>query len=285
MSHDSAVSHDAAPQFVLPRSDNSEQSRYSIICGKLSRLLARNIATKKLTMRNTKPLVTFTFDDAAASACVTGALLLERQQARGTYYISGGGCGAVSPVGQLATTEQVKTLYTKGHEIGCHTYSHAAVGGIGRDALVAELERNRSFLQGIHRDILVRNFAYPYGELSLRSKRYLEARFDSCRSVTPGVNVGTADLGALRACELQNTAIDHRGVFEIVAETVRRNGWLVFAVHDVMDGPSRFGVTPDFFAFALKAARAAGCDVVPVRDALRILNGAVACPVNDDAAP
>jgi peptidoglycan/xylan/chitin deacetylase (PgdA/CDA1 family) len=116
-------------------------------------------------MRNTKPLVSFTFDDAPASACVTGALLLERYQARGTYYIGGGGCGAVGPSGRPATTEQVKALYSKGHEIGCHTYSHSAVANIGRGALVAELERNRSSLQSINRGMIIRNFAYPYGEL------------------------------------------------------------------------------------------------------------------------
>jgi peptidoglycan/xylan/chitin deacetylase (PgdA/CDA1 family) len=262
-------------QFAGLRPDNSELSQYAIICGKLSRFLARNIATKKLKMRNAKPLVSFTFDDATASACVTGALLLERHQVRGTYYICGGGCDAVSPCGRLATTEQVKAIYSKGHEIGCHTYSHAAVASIRHDALVGELERNRSSLQSIHRDMIIRNFAYPYGELSFRTKRYLEVHFDTCRSITSGVNVGTTDLGALRTCMLQSNEVDFQGVVEIVAETVRRNGWLVFTSHDVADDPSRFGVTPNLLAFALKAARDAGCDVVTVRDALRAVNGAV----------
>lgn len=270
--------HDAAPQFALPRSDYSEQSRYARISGKLSRFLARNIATKKLPMSNTRPLVTFTFDDAPASACAAGARLLEQHNARGTYYICGGGCGSTGYCGRLASAAQVHDLCTKGHEIGCHTYSHIAVAGVGDDALAAELERNRSFLQGIHGDIVVRNFAYPYGELSFGTKLYLQAHFDSCRSLHPGVNAGAADLGALKCCELQNASIDRQGIADIIAETVRRNGWLIFTCHDVDDQPSRFGVSPELLTFALQTARAAGCHLLTVRDALRILNGAVAYP-------
>jgi hypothetical protein len=89
------------------------------------------------------------------------------------------------------------------------------------------------------------------------------------------VNVGTADLGALKSSEPQNTSIDYQGVARIVAETVRRNGWLVFTSHDVDHQPSWFGVSPDLLAFALKTACVAGCHLVTVRDALQILSGGV----------
>lgn len=272
---DLAVSGHDTPQITLPRSDDTAPSRYAKICGKASRFLARNIVTKKLLMHNAKPLVTFTFDDAPASACTTGARLLQQYQARGTFYISGGGCGIAGFCGRLATAEQVKGLCADGHEIGCHTYSHTAVVSIGQHALADELERNRVFLHGLHGDLRVSNFAYPYGKLSFRTKRYLEARFDSCRSVTPGVNAGAIDLGALKSYSLENASIDRRGIAEIVAETVRSNGWLIFASHDVDNAPSRYGVSPDLFAFALQAARQAGCHLATVRDALRILNGGV----------
>jgi peptidoglycan/xylan/chitin deacetylase (PgdA/CDA1 family) len=268
---DLAMALDSTPQFALARPDRPGQSAGARLGGKLSRLLARQVVTKRLPIGHTKPLVTFTFDDAPASACSTGAALLEQYQARGTYYVCGGGCGTMSPNGRLGTTEQVKALYAKGHEIGCHTFSHAAVAGIGHDALVAELERNRSFLQGIDRGMIVRNFAYPYGDLSFRTKRHLERHFDSCRSLHPGVNIASADLGALKARALENASIDRRGISAIVAETARRSGWLVFNSHDVNDEPSQFGVSPALLEFALKAVREAGCRVVTVREALQIL--------------
>ena len=242
--------------------------------------MARNIATKTLAMRNDRPLVTFTFDDAPVSACAAGAALLGHYRARGTFYISGGGCGLMSPGGLLATAEQLKELYTAGHEIGCHTFSHAAVAAVRRNTLVAELERNRTFLQEIHHDLVLRNFAYPYGDLSFRAKQCLEAHFNSCRSLRPGVNVGAIDLGALKSCELQNSSIGRQGILDIIAAAVRQKGWLIFVSHDVDNQPSRFGVSPDLLEFALNTARTAGCQLVSVRDALAILGGGASQPSN-----
>src|SRR6202035_5589033 len=99
------------------------EAPYEMLAGKLTRLLARNVPTKKLTMRNTRPLVSFTFDDAAATACTTGAALLEQLHARSTFYISGKNCGKPSPTGRLATAEQLKVLHANGHAIACPTYS------------------------------------------------------------------------------------------------------------------------------------------------------------------
>lgn len=280
MKPDTGAIGDAPPVFALSRPDDGEQSRFGRIGGKLSRFLARNIATKTLAMRNDKPLVTFTFDDAPASACATGAALLERYQARGTFYISGGGCGLISPGGRLASAEQLKALYAAGHEIGCHTFSHAAVGAVNRNALFDELERNRIFLQGIHRDIGIRNFAYPYGDLSFPAKQRMAAHFNSCRSLRPGVNAGVIDLAALKSCELQNSSIGRQGIQDIIAATVRQNGWLIFVSHDVDNQPSRFGTSPDLLEFTLHTATAALCQIVSVGSALRILRGAVARSIN-----
>jgi peptidoglycan/xylan/chitin deacetylase (PgdA/CDA1 family) len=267
------VSDDFSIPVTLPSARGFAVSPYKTVSGKLTRFLARNVATKKMTMRNARPLISFTFDDAAASACSIGTALLEQYQARGTFYISGGKCGAVSPTGRLATTDQLKSLHTRGHEIGCHTYSHTRVSGITRDALTVELDRNRTFLQGALGDIPIRNFAYPYGDISFGTKRFLDDRFDSCRAITPGVNAGVADLGVLKSCALEQTSIDRQHILELIEETVRCNGWLLFAAHDVDNEPSCYGVQPDLLEFALRSAAEPGCQLVSVAHALRILNG------------
>lgn len=253
--------------------DIAELPRHQI-AGKISRFLARNVATKKLAMRNRKPLVSFTFDDAAASACSTGAELLESQQARGTYYISAAACGALSPTGRLATADQIKALHGSGNEIGCHTYSHVPVPNIDRDALCSEISRNRLVLRDILGNDAARNFAYPYGYLSFAAKRYLTHQFNSCRSSTLGINTRAADLGALRSVPLENASIDQTEIAKLLDETVRRKGWLIFASHDVSAEPSRFGVTPELFLFAVRTARQMGCDLVTVAAALEILGAA-----------
>jgi peptidoglycan/xylan/chitin deacetylase (PgdA/CDA1 family) len=269
---DAVAIDSAAAVFALSRPDAGRESPLARIGSKVSRFMARNIATKTLAMRNDRPMVTFTFDDAPVSACTTGAAQLQQYLARGTFYISGGGCGLMSPGGPLATAEQLQELYVAGHEIGCHTFSHAAVAAVGRNALVAELERNRTFLQEVHHDLVVRNFAYPYGDLSFRAKQCLETHFDSCRSLRPGVNAGVIDLGALKSCELQNSSIGREGILDTIAATVRQNGWLIFVSHDVHNQPSQFGVSPDLLDFALNTARTAGCQLVSVRDALAMLS-------------
>jgi peptidoglycan/xylan/chitin deacetylase (PgdA/CDA1 family) len=274
-----SLSHDFAPQFALPR---AEQSRPARALGKLSRFAARSIATRTVRLTNEKPLVSFTFDDAPESACTTGAALLEKHKARGTYYISGAGCGSQGFCGRLATAEDLKSLAGRGHEIGCHTFSHVAVARVGRQKLAAEISRNGAFLQGVQSVPRRCNFAYPYGEFSLTTKLYLQRQFDSCRSLLPGVNIGSADLGALKSCELQNASIDRRGVAAIIAETVRHNGWLIFTSHDVAAEPGRFGVSPDLLSFALATARDAGCHLSSVREALLIVRGRVAYPGGDE---
>jgi peptidoglycan/xylan/chitin deacetylase (PgdA/CDA1 family) len=260
----------SAALFAQPRTGLDDLSLAARLSGKASRFLARNIHTKTLAMRNAQPLVTFTFDDAPASACHVGALIIEQYGARGTYYISGGGCGAPSPCGQLATIDLLQVMSARGHEIGCHTYSHAAVAGISPNELATDTERNHSFLTSISDRIAVRNFAYPYGDLSFRTKRYLEGRFDSCRSLIPGVNSGTIDLGALKTWALENASIDRGRILDLVAQTAKTRSWLIFNSHDVEEQPSRFGVSPELIAFAAATARDAGCRPVTIAEGLKL---------------
>src|SRR5262249_39581184 len=157
------------------------------------------------------------------SACVAGARILEDHDIHGTYYVSGGGCGAESPGGTLATIEEIETLHARGHEIGCHTYSHLAAGHMATDHLACDLARNAAFLND--RGIIARNFAYPYGDFSFRAKRLLETRFDSCRTIIPGANAGMLDLGAMRSVSLEDYSMDGASVEAMVVEAARTTGW------------------------------------------------------------
>jgi peptidoglycan/xylan/chitin deacetylase (PgdA/CDA1 family) len=192
---------------------------------------------------------------------------------RGTYYICGGGCGALSPSGPLASKDDIEAVLARGHEIGCHTYSHLAVSTLGRRELAGEIDRNGVALEGICAGIVPRNFAFPYGDVSFSAKRYLERRFDSCRSSRFGLNVGTIDLGALRSWPLENASINRARIMKLVDETVRRQGWLIFNGHGVEKTPGRFAITPDLFDFAVAAMKSGGCRGVTVAEGLRLARG------------
>jgi peptidoglycan/xylan/chitin deacetylase (PgdA/CDA1 family) len=260
-----------SPNFDYAKVDKRESSARAIVSGKVSRFLARNVRTKSAIMRNTGPLVSFTFDDVPASACDVGAPILERHGACGTFYVCGGGCGAPSPCGVLASAGQLRDLWAKGHEIGCHTYSHPAVTGISERELAADLARNQDFFNAIEWGIRARNFAYPYGNFSFHTKRLIERGFDSCRSLIHGVNAGRVDFGALKTWCLENASMDRARVAALIAETVRVRGWLIFTSHDVGDAPSRYGVTPDLFNFAVTTAQQEGCSAVTVAGALKLV--------------
>ena len=257
--------------FVRPNRDLDNGSLSTKWAGKATRFLARHVPSKPLSLRQGPALVTFTFDDVPASACELGASILEAYNARGTFYVAGRGCGSTNGDGPpLASIEQLRAIWTKGHEIGCHTYSHPAVSRISLGLLGAELERNRWALKNIDSEIEVRNFAYPYGDLSWGTKRYLQSRFDSCRSTHPGINRGFADLGSLKAWPLENATIDRAKIAALVAAAARKSGWLIFYSHEVAERPNRFGVTPDLLAFAVATARQSGCILCPIADAIKI---------------
>jgi peptidoglycan/xylan/chitin deacetylase (PgdA/CDA1 family) len=264
---------------ALSRSNRFVETPYQKILGKGSRFLARNFATKKLQMRNTRPMVSFTFDDVPASACDVGTRILEQHGARGTFYIAGAGCGKTGPVGLLATVEQLRAIWLRSHEIGCQTYLHSAVSRLTRGELETEFFRNQVALSLIDEKIAVRNFAYPYGDLSFQARRYLETKFDSCRSVDPGINKRIADLGSLKSWALENASIDRKKIAALIADTIRCNGWLIFVCHDVGDEPSRYGIVPDLLEWAVVTAKLSGCVLLPVADGLKIASDANAANI------
>ena len=280
--HMTHIQHPSGPpvpdNFCLPlgllRSGRPETS-YAKFRGKVSRYLARNVATKKLAMRNTKPIVSFTFDDVPASACDTGARILDRYGIRGTFYIAGAGFGRNSPVGVLATPEQLRPIWLHGHEIGCQTHFHSAVSQLTRDELKLEFSKNQAALKKIDTNVPVRNFAYPYGDLSFGARRQLEALFDCCRSVDNGINSGVANLGALKSYPLENASLDRSKIAALIAETVRVNGWLIFFSHDVVERPSRYGIDPGLLEWTVKAVKQSGAVVVPIADGLKHAAGSV----------
>jgi peptidoglycan/xylan/chitin deacetylase (PgdA/CDA1 family) len=260
---------------ALQTQDPNSGSLPARLTGMALRFVARQIRSKPLTLHNTRPMVTFTFDDVPASACEVGARILEPNGARGTFYVAAASCGTANPGGSpRASIDQLRKVWADGHEIGCHTYSHPAIRYISLDELGLELDRNQAALKKINSNIVLRNFAYPYGDMSIRTKRYLEARFDSCRSSHAGLNTAVADLGALNAWPLQNASLDRAKIAELIAQTVRTRGWLIFFTHEVVEQPGPYGVTPDLLEWAVGAAKRSGCILPTTAEGLDLISGA-----------
>lgn len=236
--------------------------------GGLSRKLASYIATKRVRPRNARPLVSITFDDVPDSAFIHGARVLEEHGARGTFYIAGGLCGTIDANRRLISAADCVQLHRRGHEIGCHTFTHPVVQWLDAETFNTELDRNRDFFARLAPDLVLENFCYPYGITSLARKFQAQTRFDSCRSAKAGVNAGMIDLGMVHGTPIDHTT-SAQTIIDALDETVRRNGWLVLFTHDVSPEPTWIGCTPQFLAAAIDAARERGCEIVTMRDALR----------------
>jgi peptidoglycan/xylan/chitin deacetylase (PgdA/CDA1 family) len=218
--------------------------------------------------QNQWPLVSVTFDDVPDTALVNGARVLGHHGVRGTFYIAGGLCGTIEPDRRLISASGCVELHRRGHEIGCHTFSHPIVQTLDAARFRAELEQNKAFFASLVPELILENFCYPYGITSLSRKLEAQARFHSCRSSKPGINAGSIDLGFLKGIPLDHSA----NMAEIVAlleQTVRTNGWLIFFTHDVAPLPTWIGCTPTFLDRVIAEALQRGCEIVTIRDGLR----------------
>ena len=238
------------------------------VVSRASRALAFYLPTKTLMMRNRRPIVSFSFDDVDESAVFNGARILERHGIRGTFYVAGGLCGTRYQRWLFASSESVRTLSVRGHEIGCHTYSHPDVQTLDRDGVDAELTANRDFFAALDGDISLDNFAYPYGSVGLPQKSVVQEQFWSCRGVRAGINAGRIDLGQLRAVQLYDVTLDADGIDTWINEVRRRNGWLIFYTHDVAASPTEHGCSLTLLELAAARATQADCACLTVREAM-----------------
>jgi len=236
---------------------------------RVSRRIARHHNSKPFRMRNRTPLVSFTFDDVPDSAFTNGASILEDHGIHGTFYISAGISDTDDTYWHLITPEQIRALNEHGHEIGCHTFSHVNVETLSAAALDEECRKNHNMLRRLCGDIQLTNFCYPFGCLNLQRKLQLQRRFDTCRSIYEGVNVGKIDLALLKVVELYNRTLTPEKLQRVLRETCERNGWLIFYAHDVADPPTFMGCSPAFLRSTIETVQAMGITCVSVRDALR----------------
>lgn len=235
---------------------------------RLSNRLAMHFPVAPFNASRGEALVTFTFDDTPVSAVTTGAALIEAHDARATYYIASGLLGTRAEGWDVIGPETVGELHRRGHEIGCHSHTHARADFLTADELEADVRHNHEILKGIDPTLRIENFAYPYGYGSIAWKLRLKTLFNSSRTVSPRVNRGVTDRHYLGSIPLISAQIDRQGIDRVLDETARSAGWTIFYTHDVTDRPSQYGCTPDLLDYALAATKRHGMAIATVARAL-----------------
>ena len=234
----------------------------------LERRLSTAVRTKRMAIRAERPIVSFTFDDAPRSAAPVGARILEAAGALGTFYIAGGLCGGEEEGTPILTDDELVGLNEGGHELACHTFSHRRVSSLSAAELRAEIDRNQAFVSGLCGDVRLRNFSYPFGDVTPGRKLQVQSIFATARGISPGVNSGAADLGLLKAVALYADRRDDRAVEAWLDRAEREKGWLIFYTHDVDPDPSPWGASVEQLESVVASVRARGYEMLTVRNAL-----------------
>ena len=235
---------------------------------RLANRLIWRFASTPLTVPMDRPLVSFTFDDVPDSALRHGADILERQSGRGTFYISGGLAGLVERERTLISPAGCAELVRRGHELGCHTFSHRHVRALTGRELATDLDRNAAFLAAAGAAGRPFDFAFPYNAAWPPARARLRRRYRSCRAGGEAINRGPTDPVMLKAVEIHVVDGDLGPALAWVDDLVARPGWLIFVTHDVADRPTRFGCRPEELEAIVGHARQRGCDILTVAAAL-----------------
>ena len=245
------------------------QTDWPAMKARVDNRLSRYLFKAPFRLRNTQPIVSFTFDDFPQSAVATGVPLLDRYNAKATFYVAGEMVDKWSGHWQGVSESDIVDLHRRGHEIACHTFSHVRTTDLDAATLAEEIDKNSRYLLGLDPSIRIENFAYPYGLGAVWRKTQLGKTFRSARGIIPGVNSGVVDLHYLRSTPLIDCNIDNDGIDRAFDELVASNGWLIFYGHDVADEPSPYGCTPALLRHALEAATKRNVAIMTVAEALR----------------
>lgn len=214
------------------------------------------------------PICCFTFDDCPRSALDNGGGMLEAAGGAGTFFISTSLGTATAPEAPMMWGGDLQNAMSRGHEIGCHTYSHAHMPTLNTDEIRTEIKKNAESIRSILPDIAMTSFAYPFGEVSLRAKRAVARHFAVARGLRPGVNGRMVDLSELRSLGIASRYFNRDRLLNDVKRAASERKWLVFTTHDVTEQPSHWGCTPAEFQFVVDTVRNAGFEILTLKGAL-----------------
>jgi len=236
------------------------------VLGGMRRRLISSTFQRRFALGDRGPIVSFTFDDFPRSALTEGGAMLKSFGARGTFYTAMGLMGSVTELGEQFRQVDLDTLLGDGHELGHHTLGHVSCRSSTPDNFIEEVKRGRTAIEKLTGSARPGNFAFPYGEVTLRGKRLVGAQVASARGIWPGFNGPVVDMNLLRANSLYGDGAECGRVKELILENERRRSWIIFYTHDVRPSPSRYGCTPDLLEFAVSYAAQRGARILPVAD-------------------
>lgn len=242
------------------------------IAGKYRRTLSYRFCRRMVAIKATIPFISFSFDDAPCTAFSHGGDILKAHGARSTFFVSFGLLGSESPSGTIAFEDDLCRAVEEGHELGCHTFDHKDPWKTTTKVFEQSVLKNRQALARILPETAFTAFAYPLCEPRLATKRRVGKLFNCCRGGGQTFNVGMADLNLLKAFFLDIRNGDNIDIVRrLIDQNTESRGWLIFATHDVVDDPSPYGCTKEFFEEVVAYSARSDARLLPVGKACQEL--------------
>ena len=228
-----------------------------------------HIYRRPLQLRDTAPIVSFTFDDFPRTAYTVGGAMLKSYGARGTFYSAFGLMNSANDSGHLFQLDDLHSLIADQHELGSHTFNHVSSRCTSGNMFLQDALEGRAALQRVPGLTVSDNFAYPFGAVTAHSKRVVGNSMLSCRSIYRGVNAPLVDLNLLLANPLYGDTDQLGFLRRLFHEAQQLGGWLILYTHDVREAHSRYGCTPALLDSAIRLARDSSMQILTVNEVVR----------------
>lgn len=239
--------------------------------GDVRRRLLSRVCRRPVSFTARGPIVTFTFDDFPRTALTAGAAVLEEFGARATYYVAMSLMNSRNELGEQFRLDDLRAASDRGHELASHTFSHLSARQVGLDVLEDDAERGEKAIRQETGAPGTGNFAYPYGDVTLRAKNKLGSKFVSCRGTCGGLNGPDVDLNLLRANRLYGGLESAEAAKRLILENADKSYWLIFYSHDVAVTSSRYGCTPELLKTICSFAAKRGARLMTVAQVMEEL--------------
>ncbi len=232
---------------------------------RLTPFRARRIIPIKLD----RPIVSFTFDDCPKSVVDNALPALEHENWLASLYISMGLCGTTNHLGLHMSESDVVAAHESGHEIGDHTYDHIDATTVSLETFEQSINKNQARLKALGLPAS-ETFAYPYGQVSLHSKKLVEQRFKGARGIMSRVHSSSADLNQINSNRLY-AGQGYNALLKEISGLQDTPGWMTIYTHDVRETPSKYGCRPEQLSSVISAVKESGAAVMTVANAIKHL--------------
>jgi len=239
----------------------------SALLDKMRRRAGRYLDVRPTPIRSERGVFSLSFDDIPATAWTEAGPILAEHGITATYYVCGGLESGTNLDLPQFTTAHLQALFEAGHEVGCHTFSHANALRLSPATYAADIDRNAAWVAERLAGHRMTTFAWPFGDVARATKAVIADRFDLGRGIRDGVNAGPSDRTNLQAIGLESRRLPGYDLEALMAKTAEQKGWLIAYGHDVMDRPTPYGCTPDDLDRIIRLAQAAGLEIMPVGQA------------------